>query len=212
MSSTGFSGTLSKLSLADNDDENKEEFFDANTGTHSTGTQRNDNANKHITNMEYVNDVDNDMNNDSIVVVHTNVDFSNENNDDDISLEAGVSTINLANNNFEDNNNNVLNDYIDVNINVNINEAIIDANNDNRIDNDVEVNDDDDDEYINKDRVTIDRLRDNIIAPNTYKAYSCEIKIFFKWMLENEPSWLTDYVRERLIVIFEVIPGEPKRL
>jgi hypothetical protein len=47
--------------------------------------------------------------------------------------------------------------------------------------------------------VDINTIRDNIVFPNTLKGYISELIKLSKYVIENEPEWLTDYGRETII-------------
>jgi hypothetical protein len=114
-------------------------------------------------------------------------------------------------NNVNINNINNINDINDIN-NAKIANNDKTINNDNTINKDNYVDTNDTDNRMVEDAVTTNWLRNSIIAPNTLKAYGCEIKKIFKWILQNEPTWPTSYGTDVLIAIFTLQPRETKRL
>jgi hypothetical protein len=176
--------------------------------------------------MDNVNNVNVDMNDDSNVVVRTNVVHNNNNDDDDVPIdhnnENKESDTNSTNTDDEQNNedNKDDNKYVDDNdyegdddyYDANDNDDDIENKNKNENDNknDNDNNNDNKNDIVNT--ATINRMRDNMIAQATYPAYSVKITNFLKWMLANQRDWLTQYGVNRLIVVFALQPGESKRL
>jgi hypothetical protein len=153
-----------------------------------------------------------------INMCYNTTDMNNINiNNDDMDVDSDTINININNDNVNidnDNDNvNIDNDNDNININnVDINNAGINNIGINNIGiNNININDVTINNVNINNEVTLDILRDQIVAKRTFMSYMGDIFRFLKWIEEHENQWLTAYGRSGLASLSVRCEGEQLR-
>jgi hypothetical protein len=129
-------------------------------------------------------------------------------NDDDVEdIEAKVSDdgIVYVNDDINDDDDYVNNDNNDDD------DSYFDADDGNNEDQSINSNHGQSNSNNNRNEITLETLRDNIVADNTSKAYIGDLATLLMWINDNEPEWLTPHGRRELSALTPEESEGPRR-
>jgi hypothetical protein len=86
--------------------------------------------------------------------------------------------------------------------------------------NDNDDNDDDDDleslmedkEEEDKNRITLQDMRDGVVGAGTKQSYLNDIITFIQWCLVDKPTWLTTYCQDKMTEMEDTLAGLQSRV